>query len=291
MPRVLVLGASGMAGSMIASTLPGAVAVGRTDFEATRDDPATLFASTGAEWVINAIGVIGARIDAGSVERAITVNARFPHALAGAAGAHGARVIHLTTDGVFDGRRGAYAEDHPHDATGVYARSKSDGEVTAPHVLNLRCSIVGPERPPGRSLLSWLLAQPTGARLTGYANHRWNGLTTLALARVCAGIVRERPELPGTLHVVPADAVSKADLIGMLAVAYRRGDLVIDRGEAPTAVDRSLDTLYPESNELIWRAAGYPAPPTVAAMVRELATTTAREQCATSPSSSASART
>lgn len=292
MARTIVLGARGLAGSMLAATLPGAVALDRAAFDAERDDPADVLAA--GDWVVNAIGVIAPLIDErapASVERALAVNARFPHRLAEAAAARGARVIHLTTDGVFSGARGGYAEDSPHDAAGTYARSKSAGEVAAPHVLNLRCSIVGPERAPGRSLLSWLLGQPAGARLTGFANHRWNGVTTLALARACAGIVRTRPALPGTLHLVPADVVSKADLLGMLAAAFQRGDLEIVRGAAPVAVDRSLATLHPDANALIWRAAGYRAPPAVAAMVRELATTTSREPCVTSPSSSASART
>ena len=279
---------------MLAATLRDAVAVDRSRFEAGRDDPGALLKASGCGWVVNAIGVINPLIDASdpvSVERAMAVNARFPHALADAAASAGVRVLHLTTDGVFSGRRGTYTEADPHDATDVYARSKSAGEVDAPHVLNLRCSIVGPEPPPGRSLLNWLLAQPAGARLSGYDNHRWNGVTTLHLARVCDGIVRARAELPSTLHLVPGDAVSKADLLGMLAVAFRRDDLVIERGAAPVAVDRTLGTLHCETNALIWRAAGYPEPPPVATMVQELATTTAREPCVTSPSSSGSART
>jgi hypothetical protein len=37
-------------------------------------------------------------------------------------------------------------------------------------------------------------------------------------------------------------------------------------------VDRTLTTLHTGTSQLIWHAAGYPAAPTVSAMVRDLAT-------------------
>jgi dTDP-4-dehydrorhamnose reductase len=265
-----------MLGSMLKATLPGAVAVDRLGFEAGRDDPGALLDRAGCAWVVNAIGVTKPHIDESdqvSVDRAIAINARFPHALAGAAAVRGVRVIHPTTDGVFAGGAGSYREDARHDAGDAYAVSKSHGEVDAPHVLNLRCSIVGPEPFPGTSLLAWLLSQPRGARVAGYTNHRWNGVTTFHFARLCQGIIDAGEPLPGTLHAVPADAVTKADLLGMLADAYGRRDLTIVPEAAPVAVYRTLATNHPEANALIWRAAGYPAPPTVGAMVRELATT------------------
>jgi dTDP-4-dehydrorhamnose reductase len=275
---------------MLAAALPGAVGVTREDFDAARDDPGALLDRTSCGWVINAIGVIKSRIDESdptSVERAMAVNARFPHSLAGAARKRHVRVIHPTTDGVFAGGAGPYGEDAPHDARDVYAVSKSRGEVAAPHVLNLRCSIVGPERPPGASLLAWLLRQPHGAELTGYANHWWNGVTTLHFSRLCAGIVAGEAPLPGALHAVPADVVTKADLLCMIADAFGRRDLRITRADAPAGVDRSLVTRYPKANALIWEAAGYPSPPSVSAMIRELASTQISPY-ATSPSSSAS---
>jgi dTDP-4-dehydrorhamnose reductase len=291
--RAVVLGARGMLGSMVAATLPDAVPADRDAFEAGRDDVGALLDRARCGWIVNAIGVLAPDVDErdrASVERAMAVNARFPHALAAAAAERDMRVVHVTTDGVFSGRAGPYAEDAPHDARDAYAASKSAGEVDAPHVVNLRCSIVGPERPPGRSLMSWLRSQPRDARVPGFANHRWNGLTTLQLARLCGAIVREAPTLPRTLHLVPADVVTKADLLGMLADVLGRTDLTIVRQDAPVAVDRSLRTLHSDANELLWQAAGYPAPPTVGGMVSELAETHP-SACVTSSSSSASAPT
>src|SRR5207244_6584362 len=110
------------------------------------------------------------------VRRAVAVNSLFPYALSDVAEAAGARVLQIATDCVFSGREGSYREDSPHDPLDVYGKTKSLGEVQAPHFLNLRCSIVGPEIRGFRSLLCWFLAQPRNARLRGFVNHWWNGV-------------------------------------------------------------------------------------------------------------------
>ena len=281
MTRVLVLGRDGMLGSMIVAVLRavagldvvGAGRDGNPALDARRDDPRALLQALRPEWVINALGVVAARIDAAdprSADAAIDVNGRFPHRLSRAAGDCGARVLHVSTDGVFSGRAGPYAEDAPPDADDVYGRSKRLGEVRAAHVLNLRCSLVGPERGAPRSLLGRLLAQPPGATVAGYADQRWNGLTTLHFAQLCRGIVRTADAPGGVVHVVPADVVTKAQLMRLLADAYARDDIEIVAAASPAPADRSLATLDPQRNRELWRAAGHPHPPTIEAMIREL---------------------
>jgi dTDP-4-dehydrorhamnose reductase len=245
-------------------------------FDAETDSPRRLLAEAHSDWVVNAIGVIKPLIEEGdpaSVAKAMAVNATFPHRLAAAAVAHGARVIQIATDGVFRGADPPYDEDAPHDSVGVYEQSKSRGEVRCRDVLQVRCSIIGPEDPPVRSLLGWVLSQPEGTQITGYADHRWNGVTTLHFAKVCAGVILEDLDLPSPLHLVPADVVSKAELLELALHAYGREDVTVLVERAGTAVDRTLTTRYPDANRRLWRAAGYSAPPTIARMLTELAST------------------
>ena len=273
MTRVLLLGVGGMLGGAVARVLeaePGVdpVAADRERFDARVGDPHALLEEVGPDWIVNAIGVTKPHIDAASadsVAAALDVNARFPFALAEAARLSGAQVIQIATDGVFSGESGRYREDAPHDALDVYGKSKSLGEVPAANVLNLRCSIIG-----AGSLVGWLLTHPVGARVPGYSDHVWNGVTTWHFGRLCAGIVSERPDLPSPLHVVPADTVTKAELLELIARAFGRDDLTIEPQASPAAVDRSLATLHPEANAALWRAAGYETPPTIATMVDEL---------------------
>ena len=236
MRRVGVLGASGLLGSMLVSVLenvPGLQLVpvtregGDVPFDAGSDDPAALLSRIECEWVLNAIGILRARIDEldpASVAAAIAVNGEFPHRLAHAAAGAGVRVIHFGTDAVFDPASGPHDEAAPHLGTGVYAASKSSGEPGPGQAVILRCSIIGPERGVPRSLLGWALGQPAGATIDGYANVLWNGITSWHLAKLCAAIDhRGRRVCRRRCTSCPPTSVTKARAAGA-DPARRSGD-------------------------------------------------------------------
>ena len=90
----------------------------------------------------------------------IAVNARFPLDLAALCHGAGARLIHISSDGVFAGTRGDYTECDPCDATDAYGKAKFLGEVSGPNCLTLRLSLIGRDiRQPKSGLLEWLLSQ------------------------------------------------------------------------------------------------------------------------------------
>lgn len=239
-------------------------------FDAERDELPDLSAF---DWVINTIGIIKPYIhddNPAEVERAINVNAFLPARLAEASAKTGARVIQVATDCVFSGRDGQYAEASPHDATDVYGKTKGLGELTSPGFLHLRCSLVGPEVNGFMELLCWFLGQPRGAEVRGFTNHMWNGVTTLHFAKICAGIIERDLAPPCGQHVVPANDISKAELLRLFARIYHRDDIVVRDVQATPPIDRRLLTNQPAVNRELWLAAGYDAPPTIEAMVEEL---------------------
>lgn len=207
-------------------------------------------------YVINCIGLIKPYCK--DVGAAVRVNAAFPYTLPKG-------TLHIATDCVYDGSKGDYVETDEHTALDVYGRTKSLGE--APHIHNLRCSIIGPENKNHLSLLEWFLAQETA---DGFTNHMWNGITTYHFAKICEGTIREGIKLPVLQHIVPADKVSKYELLNIINEAYDAG-VKVHEAEAPEAVDRTLATLNPLLNLKLWQAAGYDEPPTVKQMVMELA--------------------
>lgn len=226
------------------------------------------------EWVINCIGVIKPYIHddrPSETERAVLVNAMFPHLLARAAEQSDCHVLQIATDCVFSGQKGSYMEHDYHDALDVYGKTKSLGEVSSLKVHHLRVSIVGPESLRHTSLLDWFLCHPHGSVVQGYTNHRWNGITTLHFARLCHGIITQRLRLGHVHHIVCAGAVTKADLLNCAAESYQRTDIRITSSSAPTFVDRTLATADPALNRELWSVAGYSHPPSVAQMVGELA--------------------
>lgn len=287
--KVLVLGGSGMLGAMVLDILardgdiqvqtagrPGSLPkAGGVHLDAEAATPLELAGLLdGFDWAVNCIGVIKHTMDerqARDVERAVRVNALFPHFLAQGASAVGCKVLQIATDCVYSGAKGSYLETDPHDALDAYGKTKSLGEVPSEVMHHLRCSIIGPERRGKRSLLEWFLGQPEGARVKGYTNHLWNGVTTLHFARICQGIIKGGASLPGLCHVVPGNALSKGDLLQSVATAFGRTDLNLDLVPTAFPVDRTLGTSHPALNRELWAAAGYPEPPSLEGMVGELA--------------------
>jgi dTDP-4-dehydrorhamnose reductase len=296
MIKVLVLGASGMLGSMMADVLsrdssvtvsatvrsekvlarlrtwlPGVVC--RVFEGAQACTGASLDVMSGHDWIINCIGITKPLIrddNAADVERAIQINAVLPHRIAAHAARTGARLVQIATDCTYSGARGAYYEDDPHDALDVYGKTKSLGEVKHPGVHHLRCSIIGPEPKEYKFLLEWVRRQPHGARLKGFTNHLWNGVTTLHFARLTLGIIKAGLTIPPVQHIVPADAITKDALLREFARSYGREDIEIQSVEADLGVDRTLRTRRPDVNQTIWKAAGYGRVPGAVEMVHEL---------------------
>lgn len=244
-------------------------------FDASRDDVQKLLVDLpDAMWIVNSIGIIKPRIvenDGDSRAEAIRVNALFPHRLAAAAERKDRRVIQIATDCVYAGTTGSYSEAAAHDALDVYGKTKSLGEAPSPAVAHLRVSIIGPELSAHVSLLDWFRLLPRDAQVTGFENHMWNGVTTLQFARLAAGIIESGEFVAGTSHIVPADVLSKADLLEAFALAFGRDDITINRAPAGVAIDRTLSTVDIDANARRWANAGYDAAPTIEAMVRELA--------------------
>lgn len=228
----------------------------------------------GAQWIINCIGIIKPYIhddNAVEVERAVRINTLFPHTLAKSAKEINASVIQIATDCVYSGNRGDYLEDDLHDPLDVYGKTKSLGEVYYDNFYNLRCSIIGPEISGHFSLLDWFLTQPKNAKLSGYKNHLWNGVTTLHFAKVCQGVIEKKVTFDHLQHFVPADKISKADMLKVFAKEFNRLDIKITPVDTPIAVERTLETKYQNKNKALWKASGYKQIPTIASMVRELA--------------------
>ncbi|CAN5346961.1 NAD(P)-dependent oxidoreductase [soil metagenome] len=291
MTKVLVLGTTGMLGSVVhewlrtdkslrvsgtardvaqARELGAGADESLQALDAERGETPNL---TDVEWVVNCVGVIKPFIrddNRDEVARAIQVNAHFPMRLALAAEKTGTRVIQIATDCVYSGRDGCYDERAAFDATDVYGKSKSLGEVRSPNMMHLRCSIIGPEVKGFVSLLSWFLKQERGASLNGYRNHLWNGVTTLHFAKLACGIIKQPPAATHMQHVIPTGDITKANLLRSFAREFDRPDLTINEVDAPTVIDRRLRTAHAEANAALWRAAGYAEPPTVETMVREV---------------------
>ena len=284
MTDVLLLGSTGMLGHAIKATLEAdhvdvvstaRNGVGGLSYDVCTHDISACIAAAGSPSVIvNAIGIIKPHINEGDItsrQQAIEVNGLFPHRLALAAEAAGSHVIQIATDCVYSGTEGGLTEGAPHDPHDVYGKSKSLGEPKSPNITHIRCSIIGPEDGRSTSLWEWVLNQAPGASITGFTDHVWNGVTTQAFARLCSGIVQSGWKRSGTFHFLPADVVTKAELVRCIAHSNGRDDIQIMDAPGPTPIDRSISTMFPDLNNELWGIAGYKPTPTIEQMIIDAA--------------------
>jgi dTDP-4-dehydrorhamnose reductase len=210
------------------------------------------------EAVVNAVGIVKQRSTAKESIPSLEINSLFPHKLAGLCKAADMRMVHMSTDCVFSGRKGKYQEYDPSDAEDLYGRTKYLGEVYDSHCVTLRTSIIGRELSRKQGLLEWFLAQRGSVQ--GFKNAVFSGFTTLELSRIIEKILTEHPHKGGLYHV-SSDPISKFDLLTLIK---REMGLKIEiiPAEEPR-LDRSLDSAR------FRREFNY-TPPAWEAMIREL---------------------
>ncbi len=226
------------------------------------------------DYCINAVGVIRQLIqesDVQSIGVAQKINRDFSQELASASKSLKIKTIQIATDCVFSGLQGNYLETSPHTPTDVYGRSKSEGEKLSENLMHIRCSIIGRELRSQNSLMDWLLSQPENSRVQGFINHLWNGVTTYHFAKVVLGVMAGGTFEEGTFHLVPADTVSKFDILNDIADSFNRLDLEIAPFEAEIDIDRTLGTISESRNSGFWVGAGYSEAPTIKEMIEEYA--------------------
>jgi dTDP-4-dehydrorhamnose reductase len=211
--------------------------------------------------VVNCVGIVKQRGEAKESVPSIEINALLPHRLAELGRTRGFRLVHLSTDCVFSGRRGDYREDDVPDAEDIYGRSKLLGEVSGPGCVTLRTSIIGRELSRKAGLLEWFLSQ-RGRAVRGFRRAIFSGFTTAEMARIIERLLVEHGSLDGLFHV-SSDPISKYELLRKIDAAMGLGITV--EPDDNFARDRSLDSSRFRAR-VAYRA------PSWDAMITELAT-------------------
>jgi dTDP-4-dehydrorhamnose reductase len=261
--KVLVLGASGMLGHRVAKTLADLEPIAPTRQEYEAFSSLDKYNLRSHDWIVNCIGAIPQKgKDADEMKR---INAEFSVWLSNNTKA---RIIQIATDCAYSGYTGNYSEVSLRDARDGYGMTKIMGEAIKG--MQLRCSIIGSELTSKKSLFEWVKNQPEGASIKGYINHHWNGITTDAFANIVRGIIKKDAYTNFTQHVIPANQLTKYQLVKLIATKLGRTDLEI----IPTIADpinRTLNTFYPEVNKKLWNLGGYSHLPTIQKLIDEMA--------------------
>lgn len=187
--------------------------------------------------VVNCIGIVKQAESAKDPLASIEVNSLFPHRLARLCQGRRMRLIHISTDCVFSGRKGNYKESDLSDAEDIYGRTKALGEVSYKGCLTIRTSMIGRELEASNGLIEWFLSQE-GKTVSGYKQAIFSGFTTNALADILAMVVARHPDLDEIWHVA-AESISKFELLSLVKQVY--GLNIRIEPDETVVCDRSLN--------------------------------------------------
>lgn len=177
-----------------------------------------LYNKVNPDIVINCLGITKHR-DAYSDSAALLIaNSIFPHILSRLSLESGAKLIQISTDCVFSGKKGDYTEIDIPDATDLYGKSKFLGEISnSKNILTIRTSTIGHEVSTKYGLLEWFLSQEKTCK--GYSRAYFSGLPTIILAEILRDYVIPNPGLYGLYHV-GASSISKFELLKLIKNQY-----------------------------------------------------------------------
>ena len=186
--------------------------------------------------IVNCMGVLIAEANR-DPENAIFLNSYIPQYLKNIANSFDAKLVHISTDCVFSGKKGLYTEDDIRDADDTYGRTKALGEVTeSPHVT-LRTSVVGPELKEGEELFHWFMSQE--GRIKGFTKSYWSGVTSLELAKAVECVIEK--DIQGLYHITNGIPINKYELL-MLFKKYTNKEIEIESVEGRVTNKSFLDT-------------------------------------------------
>jgi dTDP-4-dehydrorhamnose reductase len=254
--KILVLGSKGMAGHMIRQVLleSGKFRV----IDIARDElffkPSFLFDISdldklnevleyeSPDMVINCIGVLNEAAEA-DAEKSIFFNSYLPHYIANRC----QKLIHISTDCVFNGKRGGYVESDIKDGIGLYAQTKALGEVNYGDHLTIRTSIIGPElKSDGIGLFHWFMNQEDSIK--GYTRAYWSGVSTFQLAQFILRSLESEIYLRGLIHLTNNEKISKYDLLNVFSKVLDKAITILPYDQYQ--LDKSFKNTRPDVRTL-----------------------------------------
>jgi dTDP-4-dehydrorhamnose reductase len=264
--KILVLGATGMAGHTIALYFKerghDVVTYSRSSFDYCENIVVDVFDKNRLadellkgdfDAVINCIGILNKDAEDNPTQ-AVYLNSYLPHFIVDVLKYASTKLVHISTDCVFAGNTGPYTETSFCDGRTYYDRTKAIGEVNDNKNLTFRNSIIGPDmHENGIGLFNWFMKQ--AGKVNGYRGSIWTGVTTLTLAKAMEKALQD--DLSGLYHLVNNKSISKYELLQLFS-KYFKGEKVTIVDESTIQLDKSLrntrsdfDFLVPSYDQMI----------------------------------------
>jgi len=248
--KILVLGASGMAGHTISLYFKekghNVTTLTRSPFFIGENINMQLMVENlpelqgiveegNFEAIINCIGILNENAEK-EKDVAVFLNSYLPHYLSKITQNTKTKILHMSTDCVFSGDEGNYQEDSFKDGTTFYDRTKALGELNDEKNLTFRNSIIGPDiNENGIGLFNWFMKQ--NGDISGYDKAIWSGITTLTLAKAMEAALEHN--LTGLYNLVNNDSINKYEMLVLFNRIFKES-LINIKPESKLVIDKSL---------------------------------------------------
>ena len=243
--KIYIFGSTGMLGTYVTKILSNdfnIICITREMFDILNDNWSKLvnildsYKINEKDYIINCAGAIHQKTNETDFKKYIKLNALFPQKLSDLIVNYSAKLIHITTDCVFDGISGKYDENHVHNNTDIYGITKSLGEPE--NCCVIRTSIIGHELKEKKNLLEWILSNKNKT-IYGYTNHIWNGVSCLTLSNIIKEMIEKKIFWEGVRHIFSPNIVSKYELCNMVNDIYNL-NINIQKKENKITINRHL---------------------------------------------------
>lgn len=259
--KILILGATGMLGSAVYkyfSEKEEFIVFGSSRekhnkfyfFEAGKNNSLKklLNSTKKIDFVINCIGILkhDSSIDS-------SINYSLPKKINDLQKVYDFRLIHVSTDDVFDPNSNRVNENSKPSPVGKYGKSKQKGEIDSPNIINVRTSIIGFDSRDRKGLIEWIIKNNNKA-INGFINQKWSGCTMLQFAKLCDFLVeddnfdKQRANSP-FLHFAPLGPISKYSLIKKISRNLNL-NIKIKKNNSKEEITRELYSIYLTKNFL-----------------------------------------
>jgi dTDP-4-dehydrorhamnose reductase len=201
------------------------------------------------DFIINAAGILNRDVDS-NLSDAILINTYFPHFLVSNTKDLHTRIVHLSTDCVFSGKKGDYLENEFLDGETLYDKTKALGEINDKKNITFRNSLIGPDLNfDGIGLFNWFMKQ--NSSINGFSDVYWNGITSLELAKAINFYFKNN--ISGIYHLVNNNPISKLNLIHLFNFHFKNNQININ----PVSEPKSKKTLLNSRKDFLFKVSDY----------------------------------
>lgn len=169
------------------------------------------------DFIINCIGITNKKTGRTNKNQIVLTNSILPHYLDNLSVILKYKLIHISTDCVFQGKKNFYSEKDTCDVQDLYGLSKYLGEIRNTKNLTIRTSIIGHELSEKNGLLEWFLSKK---KVKGFSKVIYSGLTTNELSNILESCI-SKYRMKG-LYQVSSNPISKFELLKLINKIYEK---------------------------------------------------------------------